>query len=122
MSEYANADRASDLLVVGGAISKLSLSKTQLAAKALSVLRRTGYGDALEDVEVLGPVNLPWCNWTIGTIPGDMNCAIVLNRIVKELQSIYDLSSDDVPLQRTALRTSDAWTSGHDRPLAIPER
>ena len=85
------------LVLSGGAMAKELPSKASVAAKVLSILRRTGYGDDLEVVEVLGPVQLPWCNWTIGTLPADVNCAIILNRIVAELQAVYDLRIDDAP-------------------------
>jgi hypothetical protein len=76
-------------------MTKVLLSKTNLAAKIIDRLRKTGFGDELKVVQILGPVKLTRCNWTIGTLPANADCAIALNRVVAQLQAAYDLP--DIP-------------------------
>ena len=70
---------------------KVLLSRTKLAAKIVDRLRQTGFGDNIETVQIIGPVKLALCNWTIGTLPANSDCARALNSIVAELQDVYDL-------------------------------
>jgi hypothetical protein len=45
-------------------------------------LRQTGFGDDIDEVQIVGPVKLTRCNWTIGTLPANPDCARALNSIV----------------------------------------
>jgi hypothetical protein len=72
-------------------MTKTLLSRASLAAKVYARLRQTGFGDDLDAVQIVGPVKLARCNWTIGTLPANADCAIALNRVVADLQNVYDL-------------------------------